>query len=41
VARVRVILQLHVSGMVVIAAMVDPNALPKLTGIPEDVPKFV
>jgi hypothetical protein len=28
-ARIKVILQLYVSGMEVIAAMVDPNALPK------------
>jgi hypothetical protein len=33
--RIRVILQLHVSGMVIIAAMVDPHAFPKWTGIPK------
>jgi hypothetical protein len=32
-AGIRVTLQLYVSGMVVIAAMVDPHALPKWIGI--------
>jgi hypothetical protein len=39
-AGIRVILQLYVSGMEAIAAMVDPHALPKWIGMSEGVPQF-